>query len=75
MKSWEMVLSSFQQINIRADNVTVCVRENMAMVTCLEVIDAADSQGVVAATNVFELQDSHWRMIHHHGGPVPTQRA
>jgi len=25
-----------------------------------------------AATNIFEKQDGEWKMVLHHGGPIPT---
>ena len=28
-----------------------------------------------AATNVFEKQGDVWKIVHHHGGPVPTRRV
>lgn len=40
-------------------------------VTCVEVMEADESRGRVAATNVFERQDGKWRITHHHGSPAP----
>lgn len=57
------------------EGLEVCVREGMAFVTCVEVVDAGDSRGWVAATNVFELQGERWRIVHHHGSPLPPQRG
>ncbi|MEC9344646.1 MAG: nuclear transport factor 2 family protein [Pseudomonadota bacterium] len=36
------------------------------MVLCLEQV----GQYHLAATNVFEREGRHWRMVHHHAGPV-----
>lgn len=46
----------------------------LAVVTCVERVDAGDSAGRVLATNVFERQGGRYRMILHHGSPAPPVR-
>ena len=70
-----MILGKGNKVDISVEGLEVCVREGMAFVTCVEVVDAGDSRGWVAATNVFELQGERWRIVHHHGSPLPPQRG
>jgi len=44
---------------------------SQGFVTCIERMDAGDSHGRVMATNVFEKQGRDWKIIHHHGSPLP----
>lgn len=47
----------------------------VAVVTCVERLDAGDTKGRILATNVFELQGGRYRMILHHGSPAPPPRG
>ncbi len=47
------------------------VRGEMAMVACREFVAGTP----VVATNLFVLEDGHWRMAHHHGSPVALARG
>ena len=44
---------------------------SQAFVTCVELTEAGDSKGRIAATNVFERQGGAWKLVHHHGSPMP----
>ena len=40
--------------------------------TCVEVVDAEDTKGRIAATNIFEKQGGEgWKLVHHHASPIP----
>lgn len=69
MESWRLILGA-AQMTITLEDVRVHAGEDMAFVTCIEVVDAGDSRGRVAATNVFEKQNGQWKLIHHQGGPA-----
>ncbi len=69
MESWRLILGA-ARMTITLEDVRVHVAEDMAFVTCIEVVDAGDSRGRVAATNVFEKQDGEWKLVHHQGGPA-----
>ena len=73
MDSWKLVLRNTSKISIQVERVHTYVAADMAFVTCEEHIDAGDSIGAVAATNVFALQDGQWRIVHHHGGGMQRQ--
>lgn len=47
-----------------------CLLCSTAYVTCLELMDAADSRGRILATNIFEKQEGKWKLVHHHGSPL-----
>lgn len=68
LESWFDILSSPPPVQVRrAHGVIVGVT---AIVTCEEEIGDA----VVAATNIFRMQDGEWRLMHHHGGQIFATR-
>jgi hypothetical protein len=46
------------------------VMGSAAYVTCVEHL----ADATVAATNVFVQEGGEWRIVHHHGGPMPPAR-
>ncbi|CAL8464307.1 g3842 [Coccomyxa elongata] len=71
MESWRVILRG-APMSISLEDVRIFVSDSMAFVTCIEVMDAGDSRGRTAATNVFEKQNGRWVLIHHHGSPTPV---
>jgi hypothetical protein len=72
MESWKKVLKNVRPraFNIILEDVRIYATETYGYVTCVEVIDADDSKGRIAATNVFEKQEGKWVITHHHGAPT-----
>jgi translation initiation factor 2A len=72
MESWRKVLKNVRPraFQIQLQDVRIYATETYGYVTCVEVIDADDSKGRIAATNVFEVQDGRWVITHHHGAPT-----
>lgn len=71
LDSWKLVLGS-GRMKITLEDVRVFATEHTGFVTCIEVVDAGDSTGRIMATNVFEKQDDgKWKIVHHHGSPLP----
>lgn len=64
LERWRAILAA--PPSIRASEVRVAVIRGVALVTCLELIEAS----VLCATNVFVWEDARWRLVHHHAGPV-----
>ncbi|KAK9807894.1 hypothetical protein WJX72_012415 [[Myrmecia] bisecta] len=73
IESWKVVLAN-TAFTIQLQDILVHAQDDFAVVTCLEVVDAAESKGRIAATNIFEKQDGRWRIIHHHGSLAPPLR-
>lgn len=69
LQSWKLVLST-GRMSIQLEDVRIFANETNGYVTCVEVIEADDSQGRIAATNIFEKQDGKWKIVHHHGSPL-----
>lgn len=75
---WEAVGSDFKQVtdmkiggSIRPEGVSVHVGEEMAYVACTEVGENIGPDGKPVqvrhrATNVFQLENGVWKLIHHH---------
>jgi len=66
LESWSLVFRSGAKLRIRTEDVEVHVAGQFAFLTCVEVVDAAAARGRLAATNIFELQQGVWKMVHHH---------
>ncbi len=71
MESWRAILANPEQPRIVAGGASVFTREDVAVVTCRELVAGAG----LAATNVFVREDGAWRMMHHHSGPVAQVEA
>lgn len=75
---WEAVGADFKQVtdmkiggSIRPEGVSVHVGEGMAYVACTEVGENIGPDGKPVqvrhrATNVFQLENGVWKLIHHH---------
>ncbi|GIL79642.1 hypothetical protein Vretimale_12340 [Volvox reticuliferus] len=72
MDSWRAILRNVRPgaFKVKLEDVRVFAQEDMGFVTCVEIIDADDSEGRIVATNVFEKQGGVWRIIQHHGSPT-----
>ena len=60
-------------LQIDVTDVRVRISDSMAFVTCTERVDAAETGGKLAATNIFEYDSDNkcWRMVMHHASPCP----
>jgi translation initiation factor 2A len=70
LASWKSVFGG-GRLRIALEDVRICAGESEAFVTCVEVVDASEEEGRVAATNVFEKQQGAWKMVLHHASPLP----
>jgi translation initiation factor 2A len=73
LKSWEHI---FQVGGYKIDVEEVQVHAiggKSAVVTCVEYVDSGPTVGKIVATNVFEKQNSEWKIIHHHGSQPALQ--
>lgn len=70
MASWEAIFEGGGAPPIRCEGEEAHLLGSTAYVTCFERIGA----GILAATNLFALEDGAWRLVHHHAGPVAPRR-
>jgi ketosteroid isomerase-like protein len=68
--SWRAILGSPEPPQVRASDATAVIIGEAAFVTCVEHIGQAE----LAATNVFALEQGEWRIVHHHAGPMSSER-
>ena len=66
MESWRAILSNPNQPRIVSGGESVHFIGEVAIVLCRELVSGAP----LSATNVFVREADHWRMVHHHSGPV-----
>ncbi len=73
--SWAVIFANQGSVQVRAGDVLVRRRGDVAWVTCYENLAVRD-QGTVQmsqmlAINIFERIDDRWRMVIHHAAPAP----
>ena len=64
MGSWQAILASPPPI--RAGRAVTFLYGDTGFVLCREFLQDA----VLAATNIYVREERHWRLVHHHAGPV-----
>ncbi len=73
---WELVLANTGYMEVEIADVEVTVNDPVAWVTCVERVTAAAGGGgdtavaEVAATNLFVLDSTGWRIALHHASPI-----
>jgi hypothetical protein len=80
LEGWEVIAQSWTAIFANTDymhfvitDVAVHLYGHVAWVTCVENLsDVAGSTRIsrILATNVYELHDDDWSIVHHHASPV-----
>jgi ketosteroid isomerase-like protein len=72
--TWRRIFAGPSRLRFRLGQVHAEIHGTVGIVYCTENIWAAESGeivGRVAATNLFRKIDGRWRMVLHHGSPVP----
>ena len=73
---WELILANTGYIEFEIVDVEVTVNDPVAWVTCVERITSAAGEGgetaaaEVAATNLFVVDSTGWRIALHHASPI-----
>ena len=70
MASWRAIFGSADPPRVEMTDPHALVVGNAAFVVCVEHVTDA----TIAATNVFVQEHGQWRMVHHHGSPMPSPR-
>jgi ketosteroid isomerase-like protein len=78
LASWKRVLENAEEgWKMSCRGARAHVWGDAAFVTCFEA--SGDGPAHLTATNVFVLEDGHWRMVHHQAGllsePIPTSAS
>ena len=72
---WEVILANTGYIEFEIAEAEVTLVDPLAWVTCVERITSAAGEGEraaaeVAATNLFVLDSTGWRIALHHASPI-----
>lgn len=68
MDSWQTIIENSERMNITCFHASAHVLGDVGYVTCYE-----NTNGVMlAATNIFSMEDGGWKMVHHQSGPAPA---
>jgi ketosteroid isomerase-like protein len=71
--SWEAIFANTDYMRFVITDVSVHSDGHLAWVTCTENLsDAPGSRAVthILATNIYELSDDDWLLVHHHASPI-----
>jgi ketosteroid isomerase-like protein len=68
LASWREILRTPPSFEMRCDRPVVAVFGETAVVTCYE--GNGSHPAHLGATNVFVLEETRWRMVHHHAGQL-----
>ena len=71
MASWKAIFGSPDPPRVEMTDPHAVVVGSAAFVTCVEHLTDA----TIAATNVFVEEAGEWRLVHHHGSPMPMPRS
>jgi hypothetical protein len=71
MASWRAIFGSADPPRIEVTDAHAVIIGGAAFVTCIEHL----ADATIAATNVFVEERGLWRMVHHHGSPMPPPRS
>lgn len=72
LEAWHQILSQQPGFDLRCDDARVQLFGDTAIVYCYEA--GGSEPAHLVATNVFVREQSEWRMVHHHAGPLATPR-
>ena len=64
MGSWKEILANPASPDIRINNARAHIYGEVAFVICYELVN----ESVLIATNIYVLQDNHWKIVHHQAG-------
>ena len=74
-QSWETVFDPEDQLDIKLHNVTVDIEGDAAWVSCIQELTYIKRDPIMmnvsVSTNIFEKNESGWRMVIHQASPVP----
>jgi ketosteroid isomerase-like protein len=72
--SWVLIFNNTFSMKFALTEIQVQVAGDMAWVICTENITSRqgemNQESQVLATNLYELVEQEWKIIHHHGSPV-----
>ncbi len=73
MRSWRGILEHPNAPVLSCSHVEVFVLGTSAFITCLE--GRSGHPPRLIATNVFTMEEGHWRIVHHHAAPLVAAPA
>jgi uncharacterized protein (TIGR02246 family) len=76
-RSWENIFANARPWSIACEQVRVQIADNVAWVTCIEVLvpfgsDSEEGAARMQATNIFARHNGQWRLVHHHASASAT---
>jgi ketosteroid isomerase-like protein len=71
MASWRAIFGGAEPPEVDVSDPRAVMLGGAAFVTCVEHL----ADGTVAATNVFVMEGGQWRLVHHHGSPMPSPKS
>jgi ketosteroid isomerase-like protein len=77
-ESYARIFSNTRRMKIALGAVWIRVEGEVGWVACTEQVTSAFAEGfddaLVQATNIFVRRDGDWKLVAHHGSPLPLAR-
>jgi ketosteroid isomerase-like protein len=71
-ETWAVIFENTDHMKFRLTDEKIEIVGDLAWVVCIEHVRSGDSGGLVLATNILRRGESGWKIVHHHGSPVPN---
>jgi ketosteroid isomerase-like protein len=72
-ETWAVIFENTEDMKFRITDEHIEIVGDLAWVVCIEHVRSGDAAGLVLATNVLRRGQEGWKIVHHHGSPVPNQ--
>jgi ketosteroid isomerase-like protein len=72
-ETWAVIFENTDTMKFRITDEHIEIVGDLAWVVCIEHVRSGDASGLVLATNVLRRGKEGWKIVHHHGSPVPNQ--
>jgi ketosteroid isomerase-like protein len=72
-ETWAVIFENTNEMKFRITDEKIEIVGDLAWVVCIERIRSGGASGLVLATNVLRRDRQGWRMVHHHGSPMPAE--
>jgi ketosteroid isomerase-like protein len=72
-ETWAVIFENTTDMKFRITDEKIEVVGELAWVVCIERIRSSGAEGLVLATNLLRKGKDGWKLVHHHGSPVPNE--
>jgi ketosteroid isomerase-like protein len=72
--SWVLIFNHTRSIRFSITDIKAHIQGSVGWVVCFENLESRDGEkwvkSQILATNVYEMKEGNWKLVHHHGSPI-----